>query len=68
LANGRKKISSGAGQNAAKVAQFILHVSGGADGVGHLTLNTIEQELPQNFPEEIHISVKAVLTSRLRNI
>jgi hypothetical protein len=37
-----KKFSWGAGQNAKKVAQFIVHISGGTYGVGKLR--------PEPFP------------------
>jgi hypothetical protein len=31
-------------------------------------MKTIEKQLPSGFPEQIHVSVKDALASRLRNI
>src|SRR5437016_3276784 len=39
-------------------------VAKAADGA----MNMIEEQLPSDFPEKIHISVKAALSSRLRKI
>jgi hypothetical protein len=31
-------------------------------------MNALEKQLPRDFPEEIHVSVKEALTSRLNKI
>ena len=46
----KKKISWGAGQNAKKVAQFIIHVGGRTHGVGDLGL----EPFPVAFSQAMH--------------
>src|ERR1039457_2589219 len=48
----REKFSWGAGQDAKKVAQFIIHVSGGTHGVGNLRLEPFPVAFSQAMKSE----------------
>jgi hypothetical protein len=49
-----KKFSWGAGQNAKKVAQFIIHVSGATHGMGNLGLEPFPVALSQAMHRHSH--------------
>lgn len=51
-----------AGLPGALASEALAEIAAGADHA----VRTIEKELPRDFPEKIHISVKSALTSRVR--
>jgi len=53
-----------AGLPGSLASDVLAEVSQGAE----TAINTVEKQLPRGFPKEIHLSVKAGLTARLKNI
>ena len=66
VTRGGEKDSSGAGQNAKKVAQFIVHVSGGTHGVGHLGLEPFAGSVPASDAPPLSPRLRTCLRRRPR--
>jgi serine/threonine-protein kinase HipA len=58
------KTQIGTLQNGIDLSNSVENVAQAAD----MAINTVEKQLPRGFPENIHRSVKAGLTARLKNI